>query len=208
MSVSPAPWRKILSGLPPETTQALVVAPAPDAPFFVATLSAMERQKGRWRRARGPFRAVIGRAGFAAPGEKREGDKKTPSGIFPLEHAFGYAEKAATRMAYRPIRDKDVWVDDRESPDYNRWSEKGLAGGASFETMKREDGLYRCGVVIGYNRDPVEKGRGSAIFLHVWKAPDAATSGCVAVSAGDLLVILAWLDPSRRPVVVLAGERA
>jgi len=167
MSARPAQWRKILSDLPPETTQALVVAPAPDAPLFVATLSAMERQTGRWRWARGPFRAVVGRAGFARPGEKREGDGKTPSGVFPLEHAFGYAEKASTRMAYRPIRDDDVWVDDSESPYYNRWAEKGLVGGASFETMKREDGLYRYGVVIGYNRDPVVKGVPSSCSVTV-----------------------------------------
>lgn len=198
-------FRKALSALPPETTQALVVASRTRAPLWAAVLSALDKNRGRWRQALGPFGAVVGRNGFALPGEKREGDGKTPSGVFPLEHAFGYAALISTAMAYRPIGDGDIWVDDPESRDYNRWTRKGETDGVSFEAMGRKDGLYRYGIVIGYNRDPVVKGYGSAIFLHVWKACDMPTSGCVGLAEGDLLEILAWLDPFRRPLAVMGG---
>ena len=69
--------------------------------------------------------------------------------------------------------------------------------------MRRNDGLYRIGVVIGYNRDPVKKGLGSAIFLHPWRGEGTATSGCVAMAEGDLLRILSWLEPSKKPKVIL-----
>jgi L,D-peptidoglycan transpeptidase YkuD (ErfK/YbiS/YcfS/YnhG family) len=201
-----ASFRKALSTLPPESTQALVVASRARTPLWAAVLCVVEKDRGAWRHVRGPFDAVIGRNGFALPGEKREGDGRTPSGVYPLEHAFGYAERISTSMAYRPIGDSDIWVDDPESRDYNRWMKKGQTDGASFETMRRKDDLYKYGIVIGYNRDPVVEGHGSAIFLHIWKACDVPTSGCVALAERDLLEILSWLDPSRRPLAVMGGE--
>jgi L,D-peptidoglycan transpeptidase YkuD (ErfK/YbiS/YcfS/YnhG family) len=45
---------------------------------------ALERKNDRWRSPFLPMEGVIGRKGFAPPGEKREGDGRTPSGIFPL----------------------------------------------------------------------------------------------------------------------------
>jgi L,D-peptidoglycan transpeptidase YkuD (ErfK/YbiS/YcfS/YnhG family) len=77
---------------------------------------------------------------------------------------------------------------------------KGQTGALSFEEMKRPDGLYRYGIVIGYNGNPVVKGLGSAIFLHVWKGRDIPTSGCVALAEEDVVAILARLDPSRQPL--------
>jgi L,D-peptidoglycan transpeptidase YkuD (ErfK/YbiS/YcfS/YnhG family) len=149
--------------------------------------SVLERQGRTWTRVLGPYSAVIGRAGFAAPGEKREGDGKTPSGIFPLEEAFGYGERIISPMPYRR----------------NGWAKKGRTKALSFEEMRRKDGLYRIGVVIGYNRNPVKKGLGSAIFLHPWRGKGTATSGCVAMAEGDLLRILSWLDPSKKPKAIL-----
>jgi L,D-peptidoglycan transpeptidase YkuD (ErfK/YbiS/YcfS/YnhG family) len=72
--------------------------------------------------------------------------------------------------------------------------------------MKRKDGQYRFGVVIEYNMNPVISGRGSAIFLHVWRGPDKPTAGCVALSEPDVLKILGWLDPALNPVVFLRAS--
>ncbi|MGA2108533.1 MAG: L,D-transpeptidase family protein [Syntrophorhabdales bacterium] len=179
--------------------QALVVAGGEVS----AIASGLERQGRTWTRVFGPYSAVIGRAGFAAPGEKREGDGKTPSGIFPLEEAFGYGERIASAMPYRRIEEGDVWVNDPASLDYNRWAKKGRTLALSFEEMRRKDGLYRIGVVIGYNRNPVKKGLGSAIFLHPWRGKGTATSGCVAMAEEDLLRILSWLEPSKEPKAIL-----
>jgi L,D-peptidoglycan transpeptidase YkuD (ErfK/YbiS/YcfS/YnhG family) len=160
----------------------------------------MEKRGENWRRVLGPFRAVVGRNGFALPGEKREGDGKTPSGIFAVEHAFGDAQHVATALPYRLIAHDDIWVDDPLSADYNKWTKKGETGALSFEEMERHDSLYRYGLVIGYNRNPVVKGFGSAIFLHVWKGCNIPTSGCVALAENDVIAILARLDPSRQPL--------
>jgi L,D-peptidoglycan transpeptidase YkuD (ErfK/YbiS/YcfS/YnhG family) len=57
--------------------------------------------------------------------------------------------------------------------------------------------------VIGYNRHPVEPGLGSAIFIHVWLEQGVSTSGCVALAESDLVAILDWLDPEKKPMILM-----
>jgi len=108
-------------------------------------------------------------------------------------------------MPYRQVFDDDIWVDDPDAPDYNQWVKRNNTAAKSFEKMKRDDDQYKYGVVIEYNTSPVVKGHGSAIFLHIWKAKNKPTAGCVAVSEKDLLKILSWLDPGARPVIILGN---
>jgi len=188
------------AGLP---GQALLVVSERFLFWTSPALYACEKREGRWRQVFEPMKAAVGRNGFAPPGEKREGDGRTPSGIFGLGPAFGYAPQASTRMPYRQATSDDLWVDDPKAPDYNRWVKQNETQAASFEKMKRDDDQYKFGVVIEYNTDPVIPGYGSAIFLHIWKAPGAATAGCIAVSEEDIVKILGWLDPAARPVIIL-----
>jgi L,D-peptidoglycan transpeptidase YkuD (ErfK/YbiS/YcfS/YnhG family) len=57
--------------------------------------------------------------------------------------------------------------------------------------------------VIGYNDDPVEPGRGSAIFLHVARADYGPTEGCVALALPDLQALLRVCRPGDRIVIGL-----
>jgi L,D-peptidoglycan transpeptidase YkuD (ErfK/YbiS/YcfS/YnhG family) len=45
--------------------------------------------------------------------------------------------------------------------------------------------------VLGWNDAPVERGRGSAIFLHVARGDYAPTEGCIALALDDLREVLA-----------------
>jgi L,D-peptidoglycan transpeptidase YkuD (ErfK/YbiS/YcfS/YnhG family) len=164
---------------------------------------AVEKKHDHWKWVSGPMEATIGKNGFALPGEKREGDGKTPSGIFSLKRTFGYDKTVKTKMPYRQASEEDLWVDDPNAPDYNQWVKQGETGAASYEKMKREDGQYKYGIVIEYNTDPVIKGHGSAIFFHVWKGKDFPTAGCVAVSEEDIIKIFEWLDPNAFPLIIM-----
>jgi L,D-peptidoglycan transpeptidase YkuD (ErfK/YbiS/YcfS/YnhG family) len=189
-------------GVPRESIQLLVVTGNTSGPSS-ATVHALEKNRSKWRAPFPPLTAVVGRNGFAGPEAKREGDGKTPSGVYPLMLAFGYTDGANTRMPYRKVTDDDLWVDDPGSPDYNKLVKRGETKAGSFEEMKRKDGLYRYGLVIGYNTDPVVRGYGSAIFLHIWKRPNSPTSGCVAMAEKDVLRVLEWLDPAKKPLIVM-----
>ena len=74
-------------------------------------------------------------------------------------------------MPYRQVSDEDIWVDDVNSVDYNQLVKKGSTDAVSFEKMRRDDVLYKYGIIVNYNVNPVIKGYGSAIFFHVWKGP-------------------------------------
>ena len=171
-----------------------------------ASLYFLEAGEGGWQLRQGPLPATVGRKGFAAPGEKREGDGTTPSGLFPLEFVFGYAPSVASAMPYRQATGNDIWVDDPECPDYNCWVRKGTTTAASFEEMKLSGPTYRHGIVIGYNRNPVVRGMGSAIFLHVWRDQGMSTAGCVALDEAELVRIIRTLDPAKKPMILM-GDR-
>lgn len=166
-----------------------------------AQLSAWQRQGNSWHRLY-LVSAVIGRNGLAPAGEKKEGDGRTPSGIYPLGPAFGYASSVDTGLEYRQVGDLDFWVDDAQSKQYNEWV-RGKPAAGSFERLKRRDNLYQYGIVIGYNTHPVVPGAGSAIFMHVWRKYYSPTSGCVALNQRNLRKILRWLSWKNQPVIMM-----
>jgi L,D-peptidoglycan transpeptidase YkuD (ErfK/YbiS/YcfS/YnhG family) len=166
-----------------------------------------DRQDAGWSLLTGPLPAMVGRNGFARPGEKREGDGRTPAGLFPLEFAFGYAPSITTKMPYRQATHDDLWVDDVHATDYNQWVRRGQTAASSFEEMKLGDHRYRYGLVTGYNRHPVVAGLGSAIFIHVWLEEGISTSGCVALAEADMVAILEWLDPGKKPLLLMGNPR-
>ena len=154
----------------------------------------------------GARRCAIGPAGIAD--KSREGDGVTPRGVFPLREVFYRADRVKNIRTLLPlwkIECDDGWCDAPDDSQYNRLVK--LPYAASAEHLWRDDHLYDIVVVIGFNDDPVYPGRGSAIFLHIAgsvgesrsdqkKEPDyAATAGCVALAAGDLIAALEQLQP-------------
>jgi len=161
----------------------------------------MEPANGVWRQVGDPIPVVVGRNGI---GPKREGDGRSPQGVFELGRAFGYAAEPppGTLLSYEAQAPGAVCVDDVASDHYNRVFDADTLSTSrdwsSFEAMRRDlahgDDLYRWGIVVRYNGEGTP-GAGSCIFLHVWRAPGSPTSGCTAMSEGDLLDLLGWLDP-------------
>lgn len=163
----------------------------------------LQKHNNEWNLFSKPMESVVGKNGIAPLGEKREGDGKTPAGIFLIKRTFGYNASINSKMPYRQVLDDDLWVDDPNAPDYNQWVKKKETSAASFEKMKRADEQYKYVIIIEYNTYPVIKGYGSAIFLHVWKEKNSPTAGCVAVSEKNIIKILSWLDPKATPMIII-----
>ena len=170
-----------------------------------AKVYTFEKKGYLWNVAMPAQEANVGRHGLAAVGNKIEGDMKTPSGIFHIGIAFGYEPLSNTKITYRQIKDNDFWVDDVNSDDYNKWVASKPNRG-SFEIMRRKDAAYRYGFIVDYNTLPVVKGKGSAIFFHVWKGETKPTGGCIALSEENILKLIKWLDPEKHPKVIIACE--
>lgn len=188
-----------------DSSQALIVTNNCSESFFV-NIYALEKNDGKWVYVKKSMDGIIGKNGFAAPGEKREGDGKSPSGIFALKTAFGYGEAMQTKMPYRQALEDDLWIDDVNADDYNRWVKKDQTKALSYEKMRRDDNLYKYGFVIEYNTAPVVKGYGSAIFFHIRRGGNIPTEGCVAVSEDNIIKILNWLDPQAKPLIIMGTK--
>jgi len=206
-----------------EARQAIVVTTADwDTP--IAILQQYERKDhlSPWKPLGGKIQAVVGRHGlgwgaglhpepFLAGPLKKEGDGKSPAGIFPLRASFGYADPGMVnwiRLPYRKSTSGLKCIDDPASAHYNRIVDVSSVkpDWKSHEDMARDDDQYRLGIVIAHNTEPAAAGGGSCIFLHIWKASGEGTSGCTAVSAEDIEILLRWLTPESKPLLIQLPE--
>ena len=187
---------------------------------------------GKWRPLGEPISIVVGKNGLgwgigviatsdsnvraASDPVKREGDGKSPAGIFALGTAFGYASQPlpGLKMPYLNLIPSTECVDDTGSKYYNRIVDRSVVAGDwnSSEHMQNVGG-YRWGIVIDHNgivtddkANPPEPGGGSCVFLHIWHSHDQGTAGCTALSQNDLESLLTWLDPARTPLLVQLPE--
>jgi len=136
------------------------------------------------------FRAALGKGGIRT--DKQEGDGATPAGLLPLRRILFRADRRSPPQSVVPIEPlapDDGWCDDPAHRDYNRPVR--LPHGGRTEALWRQDEVYDIIVVLGWNDSPVERGRGSAIFLHVARPDFAPTEGCVALAPAELRRVLA-----------------
>jgi L,D-peptidoglycan transpeptidase YkuD (ErfK/YbiS/YcfS/YnhG family) len=167
------------------------------------SIQTFEKKDNHWIKKFSEIKGYAGRNGFSPYQQKREGDNTSPTGIYDLGPVFGYADKIATKMDYRQATDRDFWIDDPQSEDYNKWVTMETPPAVSHEKMKREDDLYKLGIVVQYNTKQVVRGNGSAIFVHIQEAPGSPTAGCAAMPELSLDSIIQWLQPEKQPLIVM-----
>ena len=66
----------------------------------------------------------------------------------------------------------------------------------SAEKIYRKDNTYDIILVLNYNLNPIRKGKGSAIFIHVARKNYKNTLGCIAVSKRDLKKVIKKINKS------------
>lgn len=187
-----------------QNTAQILVLHTSDINIRQGVIDTWEKTNGHWKKKLSPIKVVLGINGLRTAEKKKEGDGCTPEGVYKLQRAFGYFP-ISTKLAYTQLTENNFWIDDSDSPQYNLLVENRPLSG-TYEIMKRNDNLYKVGIVIEYNTDPIITGKGSAIFIHVWRNMDSPTSGCIAMSEENVNALLAWLDPDRNPLIVLNGD--
>jgi L,D-peptidoglycan transpeptidase YkuD (ErfK/YbiS/YcfS/YnhG family) len=188
---------------------------------------------GPWHPAGMPIPIVVGKnglgwgIGLVAAGKpnvreakdpvKKEGDGKSPAGIFDFGTAFGYAAQPlpGLKLPYLTLTESIECVDDTSSKNYNQIVDRAAVSPDwnSSEHMRDTGESYRYGVVVnhngmdaGSNKDEPKPGGGSCIFLHIWHSHDQGTAGCTAMAQTDLEPLMIWLDPVRRPLLLQLPE--
>jgi D-alanyl-D-alanine dipeptidase len=178
------------------------------------TLRRFAKHDGHWQPVGDKSPIVVGKSGLgwdgiteilSAPAQpiKKEGDGRSPAGIFKITELFGFDPSLDAKLAYRPLTEFIECVDDASSQSYNQivdvkdiphpdWN--------SSEKMRTID-VYRLGAVVDYN-SPKVPGAGSCIFLHIWKGPGHGTAGCTAMEQASVQEVTSWLDEKKNPIII------
>ena len=205
-------------GIPPDCSQ-LIVAVAPDWNSMRGKLQLFERPRGgEWTAISAAVPVLFGKnglawgSGLAGQDEtglhKKERDGRAPAGVFAIGKVFGYDAKLPPggNYPYHQVTESDVWSDDPRSANYNRHiviDPKNPPDNYTHEKMRSGDFAYHWLVEIRHNSDPPVPGAGSAIFFHIRRGVNRATTGCTTMAEPDLVKTIAWLRTSRHPCYVL-----
>ena len=184
------------------------------------TLSLHEKNGGAWQPVAEPWKARLGKNGSvwgkglhpvpAGATTKKEGDNRSPAGVFAIGGAWGYDATISKNPAlpYRQVTPGDLWVEDPAHPKYNYNVVLGRAPNTPWEKkqqMKQDDPAHALKLFIAHNAPPeVTPGAGSSIFFHIWRGGGSRpTAGCTTMEKSRLQWLIARMDPSRRPLYVL-----
>ena len=142
---------------------------------------------------------------------KREGDGRSPAGVFELERIYGRDPRPSSlRFAYRQMSAVMEGIDDPRSRFYNRLVDAGEVRAherdwSRSEKVRASNPMFLWLVNVKHNWGQ-RPAAGSCIWLHIWKAPGVTTSGCTAMSQSDLSRIVHWLDARKQPLLVQLPE--
>ena len=201
----------------PDTKQ-LIVVKTKNWSISNGILQRYERKEQAWQKVGKALNIKLGRNGLGwgiglhtvpknAKIIKKEGDGKSPAGIFTLKQAFGY-EALSVKYPYKVYKETDHCVDDVHSKLYNKIidSTKVKSDYKSKEHMKFPKNYYKYGIVVNHNHIDeagAKKGAGSCIFMHI---KDVPTAGCTVMSESEMKEIIAWLEPKDNPLLVQGTE--
>ncbi|MCI4666617.1 MAG: hypothetical protein MRZ79_00545 [Bacteroidia bacterium] len=170
---------------------------------------------GKWVKERPVIDVLIGKKGLGwgigidnfkgneGP-KKKEGDLKSPAGIFQLSNAFGYSKGESNfNWPYMQIIPSTMCIEDGDSRFYNRIIDEDtlVSDWRGTDHMLRKDDLYEWGVFVEHNPNQVN-GSGSCIFLHVWRPGGSGTAGCTSMDKSEMKKLIQWLDSEAEVLLV------
>lgn len=216
-----APGAQSAAGFPAADCRQLVLVTAADVRADRGMLRRLTRSApgAPWTEVGQPVPCRLGRSGLgvgqglvgiAAGPAKRQGDGRTPAGLFPLPAAFGLAtaQEAGARLPYTVVTDRVACVTDPASPLFGRvvGPEQRPEAGLRQDRMARDDGANAWGVVIGHNAGAVDPQGGTCLFVNVRPAGGPPTGGSIGIPAEAAAALVGWLDPAARPLLAVLPE--
>ena len=199
---------------PKDSTQLLLVT-TPNWNQREGTLQRYERieKSESWKKVGAPISIILGRNGLGwgkglhttpkdAKYVKKEGDGRSPAGLFYLGNGFGYQEFKID-FPYEVYKRTDHCVDDSRSQWYNKIidSTKVTKDYKSFEHMRLKNNLYQYGITVNHNPQQI-RNAGSCIFMHIRSGNGKGTAGCTAMSKDKIKEVLKWLKGVEKPLLL------
>ena len=146
------------------------------------------------------FKCSIGKRGSTST--KKEGDKKTPKGVYKIENLYfrhDRLKKPKTSLKCIKIRKIMGWCNDTRFPKkYNKLLK--IDKNFKYEKLKRKDDKYDLLIPIKYNFKKPKVPNGSCIFLHLTN-DYKPTEGCIALSKTDFLILLKLINSDTKILI-------
>lgn len=149
--------------------------------------------------------SVPGYCGYNGMAEdKREGDRRTPTGTYSFISAFGIYEDPGSILPYKLLDQYDYWVDDGNSSHYNQMvsTKTTKVDWDSAEHLIGVAPQYHYSLALDYNTAERTPGKGSAIFLHGYHTWKTWTEGCIAIPEENVKQLVRSVDAGTRIVIV------
>ena len=196
----------------------LVVATAPSWDAFEGPAQRFERAGAEWKPVGKPWTVLYGKRGLAwgsgihgqeeRGARKVENDGRSPAGVFRIGTVYTYdgALPPGSDYPFHTVTAADAWIDDVNHPKYNQHvvvDPKNPPPWYAKQRMRPGDFAYRWLVELRHNSDPPVPGMGSAIFLHLRRAPHKPSVGCTVMAEPDLVSLIRWLRADAKPHFVL-----
>ncbi len=167
--------------------------------------------KEKWKAVGKKFQIVVGKNGLGwsdasysanANPFKREGDGKSPAGIFSLTAAFGSSNQKVN-LPFTQLAESTECVDDSKSKQYNLIvdNKQVAVDWDSSEKMSAVGRQYDSGIFVAHNSEQKQFG-GSCIFLHIWSNSTTGTAGCTAMERTNIERIFNWIEANKKPVLI------
>ena len=164
------------------TDQIIVVIP----PYYTSTDAMLYfyiKKDNKWN-LHTRTEAYIGKNGL---GKEREGDNKTPIGVYQFNRYFGIEDNPGTNLPYVKVNESHYWDGDSNSSRYNT-----LVNNETYKDFNASDSEhlieynpgYEYALNIDYNKEQTPK-KGAGIFLHCF-TDRQHTAGCVAINKEKL----------------------
>ena len=138
------------------------------------------------------FKCCVGKKGISSL--KREGDKKTPKGMYSLGPIYYRKDRLSnfrSKLQKIKIKKNMGWCDDVTSKFYNKLIKVNKK--IKHEKLFLKNESYDLLIPIQYNTTKPKKDKGSAIFLHITNNYKK-TLGCIALKKKDLLILLKLIN--------------
>ena len=132
--------------------------------------------------------STAGKIGRNGIGKTKEGDGKTPTGVYHFLLGFGNKENPGCGLYYTKVDNSYYWVDDSDSAYYNQFvtTNEVTKDWDSAEHIAGVKSSYNYVLALDYNVDCVPE-KGSAIFMHCTPTSGA---GCIAIPEDKMVEIM------------------
>ncbi|MCD7893246.1 MAG: L,D-transpeptidase family protein [Erysipelotrichaceae bacterium] len=185
-----------------DETDKIIVVTASSTSTSSGTFRYFKKTNGTWKEVIYTT-AYLGQNGI---NKTKEGDRKTPTGLYHFSKLMGIASNPGTQMSYTKINKYMYWCGSKKY--YNQFIDESKqehnCNHSNDEHLIDYTTCYQYIAALDYNSS-CTYGKGSAIFLHC-TGNSKYTGGCVAISKSNMKQMMTEIDKDTVIIIDLTSN--